>query len=192
MSGVVRNNVFDTWHPNNISYGRAPYRPLVNDPLDPSNPAPAPRLTWDWEPNRAYAIRNGSSPGSRIYPFAVMDVGPDGKPGQADVDDDGNGIVDDRSELGWTGSDDVAGWYDGVYYEAVEHAEGLPTGTSLGTRPAFRKRYGDKVYDGGIVWECFDNRVGVSLLQITIRYRDPASNLSRQVTIRHSLTDRSE
>ena len=36
----------------------------------------------------------------------VMDVGPDGRPGNAGVDDDGNGKTDDFSELGWIGSDD--------------------------------------------------------------------------------------
>ncbi len=34
--------------------------------------------------------------------------GPDGQPGQASVDDDGNGVVDDFTEEGWTGSDDTA------------------------------------------------------------------------------------
>ena len=33
--------------------------------------------------------------------------GPDGQPGAAQVDDDGNGVVDDASELGATGTDDV-------------------------------------------------------------------------------------
>ena len=33
--------------------------------------------------------------------------GPDLRPGQANVDDDGNGVTDDYSEEGWPGSDDV-------------------------------------------------------------------------------------
>jgi prepilin-type N-terminal cleavage/methylation domain-containing protein len=204
LAGVVRNNIFDTWHPDNTMYGPVPYRPLVSDPIAAVdntvtsvtyNPRlPAARTSWDWEASTAYTIRNGSTPGSRIYPFPDFDFGPDDRPGQAGVDDDGNGVIDDRSELGWAMTDDVAVQNDGIYYEAVDHAQGLTTETSglAADRPAFRKRYGEKLYDGNIVWECFDNRVGVPLIQITIRYRDPKSNLSRQLTIRHSLTDRAE
>ena len=35
-----------------------------------------------------------------------VSAGKDGQPGMADVDDDGNGAIDDRLELGATGSDD--------------------------------------------------------------------------------------
>lgn len=38
--------------------------------------------------------------------FRRMGLGADGKPGKADVDDDGNGIIDDYLEAGWLGSDD--------------------------------------------------------------------------------------
>lgn len=37
----------------------------------------------------------------------VIDVGLDGAPGQAGIDDAGNGVTDDRAELGATGSDDL-------------------------------------------------------------------------------------
>jgi hypothetical protein len=45
----------------------------------------------------------------RLDPEAVVLVraGPDGQPGVAGIDDNGNGIVDDTSELGATGSDDI-------------------------------------------------------------------------------------
>jgi hypothetical protein len=39
--------------------------------------------------------------------LVIIDPGPDGLPGRANVDDGGNGVVDERSELGATGSDDV-------------------------------------------------------------------------------------
>lgn len=38
--------------------------------------------------------------------LVIIDAGPDQLPGQAGVDDGGNGVVDERSELGATGSDD--------------------------------------------------------------------------------------
>ena len=39
--------------------------------------------------------------------WETTDRGPDGQAGRAGVDDDGNGVVDDNSELGWPGSDDI-------------------------------------------------------------------------------------
>ncbi len=42
-------------------------------------------------------------------PYALpFTDGPDGKPGVAGVDDNGNGFVDDIAERGWPGSDDVS------------------------------------------------------------------------------------
>jgi hypothetical protein len=217
---IVENNIFDTWHPDNLNYGRAPFRPLYQNPLNaaggyayvappaatpiagiPNPPTPTTNRTiWDWEPDVDYDIRDSASggPGSRIYPFLLTqpDVGADGKPGNANADDDSDGEFDEADELGYAGSDDdtpgIQKQYDGLYYEAIAEATGSLTGTSGTTRPVFLKRYGHRLVDNGILWQCFDNRVGVTLIQITIRYRDPDSNLSRQVTIQHSLTDRSE
>lgn len=42
-----------------------------------------------------------------LQALVMMRPGADGKPGIADIDDNGNGIVDDEAELGATGSDDV-------------------------------------------------------------------------------------
>ncbi|KAA1257760.1 hypothetical protein LF1_02500 [Rubripirellula obstinata] len=39
--------------------------------------------------------------------LVVLTAGPDGKPGRAGIDDGGNGVTDERTELGATGSDDV-------------------------------------------------------------------------------------
>ena len=38
----------------------------------------------------------------------TISLGLDGQPGKAGVDDDGNLVIDDVSELGWLGSDDIA------------------------------------------------------------------------------------
>lgn len=167
-----QNNVFDTWHPDNIAYGKAPFRPL-KEPL----PTAPPGANGNWQASTFYNI------GDRIFPFTVNDVGPDGRPGAAVVDDDMNGVIDDRSELGWPSTDDAVNYYDGVYYEATT------AGTTDATPPSFRKAYGETVTDGEVVWKSYDNRAGVPLIQITIRYRDPASNLSRQLTIQHSFTN---
>ncbi len=47
----------------------------------------------------------------------MLHPGSDGQPGQAGVDDDQNGIVDDASELGWPGSDDYRAWEFNVDYD---------------------------------------------------------------------------
>ncbi len=51
--------------------------------------------------------------------YKRYDYGPDGQPGQATVDDDGNGVVDDFTEEGWVMSDDIAAPY-GPYGKAPE------------------------------------------------------------------------
>lgn len=60
------------------------------------------------------------------------------------------------------------------------------TGTRL---PVWSRIPGDKVKDGNVIWECFDNRIGLSAMRITIRFIDPGSNLIRQVTLDHSFLD---
>ena len=59
--------------------------------------------------------------------FQRYSYGPDGKPGAAQKDDDANGIIDDISEEGWSGSDDVA-----VYgkYPEFAHYSPNPSATS--------------------------------------------------------------
>ena len=39
--------------------------------------------------------------------LVILTPGPDGMPGQAGIDDGGNGTTDERGELGATGSDDI-------------------------------------------------------------------------------------
>lgn len=41
----------------------------------------------------------------------------------------------------------------------------------------------------GVVWQRFDNRLGLEALRITVRYRDVQSNQPRQVTIVHSFVE---
>lgn len=48
---------------------------------------------------------------------------------------------------------------------------------------------GKIVQDNTLQWECFDNRIGLTMIRISIRYRDPGSELIRQVTIDHSFVD---
>jgi hypothetical protein len=72
-------------------------------------------------------------------------VGRDRRPGVAGVDDDGNGIDDDRSELGATGSDDTVLTPDDDGY--VEAVNGSVLAVLL-SRGAMRKVVGDAVIEG--------------------------------------------
>ncbi len=65
----------------------------------------------DWDTNTAYASRVlCPHPGHFVFGNSnlarFMGTGPDGQPGDANVDDDGDGIIDNDSEIGWNGSDD--------------------------------------------------------------------------------------
>lgn len=78
------------------------------------NPAYGPRNAGNnrcfdtWHPNMnplgalpPYVITNPA-------PYRpVIGAGPDGQPGRAGIDDDGNGTPDDNTEFGWPGSDDI-------------------------------------------------------------------------------------
>ncbi len=93
-----------------------------------------------------------ASPKSRIEVHAwdtnaavYVTVGADGGPGAVEVDDDGNGIVDDRRELGATGSDDQVLTPDDAGYDAA--ASGAVTVAIL-SQGAMRKLTGDGVIQG--------------------------------------------
>jgi hypothetical protein len=83
----VNNNVFDTWHPQ-------------------------VQLDLNGDGNRddlnANGVFGGLDAGDHYRPpyRPAADLGPDLKPGRANIDDDGIGGTDDASETGWWGSDD--------------------------------------------------------------------------------------
>jgi hypothetical protein len=56
----------------------------------------------------------------------LSDLGPDNQPGRAGIDDDGNALVDDASEIGWPGSDDRNWWA-----EFLQARDGVDPVTSL-------------------------------------------------------------
>jgi hypothetical protein len=48
---------------------------------------------------------------------------------------------------------------------------------------------GQRVSDGGVIWEAFDNRVGLQKIRITVRLRDSIEGLPRQFSIVHSFAN---
>lgn len=55
--------------------------------------------------------------------------------------------------------------------------------------PEWPRTPGAIVQDGGITWECVDNRIGLEAIRVTIRFSDPRSRTPRQVTLVHSFVE---
>ncbi|MDV6033549.1 MAG: hypothetical protein F9B45_26355 [Phycisphaera sp. RhM] len=78
--------------------------------------------------DRADVDRAVSEGGDQVQPYCFADdvavlltIGQDGQPGQAEVDDNLNGVVDDRRETGAVGSDDEClGPADSGYQVALD------------------------------------------------------------------------
>ncbi len=72
-------------------------------------------------------------------------------------------------------------------YVVIGRIGGSP---SVGSRePDWAREPGKVVRDGGIIWQCFDNRLGLERIRITVRYRDVGSDQARQVTLIHSFVE---
>ena len=56
-------------------------------------------------------------------------------------------------------------------------------------QPRWPTTPGDRVQDGELVWEAFDNRAGLKKMRITIRYNDAESGNPRQVSLVHSFVE---
>ena len=80
-------------------------------------------------------------PSALVY----VTVGLDMKPGAAAVDDDGNGVVDDRGELGATGTDDQVLTPGDVGYQDAEAGKVMAAVLSRG---AMRRVEGDAAIEG--------------------------------------------
>ncbi|MEZ6057751.1 MAG: hypothetical protein R3C01_13710 [Planctomycetaceae bacterium] len=65
----------------------------------------------------------------------------------------------------------------------------IQAGTSGTDPPSWPGVVGAFVADGGAKWLAIDNRVGIKMIQVTIRYRDLATDQPRQVTIVHSFLE---
>ena len=172
----VYNRIFDTWHPQ-LS-GTPPFRSLAANTPD----------IVRWFPGQAYTA------GQTYWPDFL---GYDRAPGVAGVDDDGNGTTDffppampgqlptpDFAEVGFAGSDDILS--PSLGYRVIF----APGGATSGARePEWPRAPGAIVQDGGLTWQCYDNRLGLEMIRVTIRFRDQASGRPRQVTLVHSFVE---
>jgi len=65
----------------------------------------------------------------------------------------------------------------------------VDAGTPGAREPEWPREPGALVQDGGVTWKCFDNRVGLEKIRITIRFRDPGTGQARQVSLVHAFTE---
>lgn len=195
VPNLTDNRVFDTWHthaqfdwdldgtltPANI---RPPFRPLLVAPEEITG-VPNLAVVDFWTANTARVVNEVYFPDR---------FGVDGAPGQAGVDDDGDGTTDlvtvgpppvvDLEEIGWPGSDDGS---LAVGYRVIQVATG---GNTTGAKqPDWPRVPGAIIDDGNVRWQCFDNRIGLERIRVTARYRDPSSGHTRQVTLIHSFVE---
>jgi len=85
---------------------------------------------------------------------------------------------------GFSASNPVLADDDSYFYQPV-YING-----NTGTRqPEWPREPGATVIDGGVIWQCFDNRVGLQAIKITIRFRDPGNGSPRQVSVIHSFVE---
>lgn len=69
----------------------------------------------------------------------------------------------------------------------VTNADGV---RQTGARePEWPREPGALIRDGQIIWQCFDNRIGLEKIRITIRFRDTGTGQARQVSLIHAFTE---
>ena len=159
----AKSNTRSTWGQQNTTYGAA------------SSTAPNRNIFDTWHPKRTDAV-----------PFAPLKVSGSG----TNLHKSWGASKAWNSNSDWTQSDILfprAGTGDFSYgYRVVTSGT---TGTIPPGGGEWPYQPGRTVTDNSVQWECFDNRIGLTMVRVTIHYRDPGSELIRQVTIDHSFVD---
>jgi prepilin-type N-terminal cleavage/methylation domain-containing protein len=194
---VSENNCFDTWHASATTGTRMP----------PFNPLRIPVAVAGTATGTLWTAGDLFQYGERVIFPGVEDVNDDGMldPGE---DRNGNGILDPSDPSYYYIPVKLLEDVDGDHIlDAGEDLntnmtlEGL-TGVSEPEWPrepgatvverVFIDTDGDSVpdsYRDGVIWQCFDNRIGLQMIRITVRYRDVKSGLPRQMSLVHSFVE---
>jgi len=150
--------------------------------LPDSNVAAVAKLTPQWlgELHLAALASLPSRPlGRRDVGIGVWDpaasvyvtAGPDGAPGIAGIDDDGDGVVDDPGELGATGSDDFVVAPGQLGYEAAKSGQTLSRLISRGAIVAASPDQPLDLTEATEIWLDFDRDDPARHRQIMLRLR---------------------
>lgn len=156
VPSAVAYSAIGVWGNQNTGYG-----PRVNPTYPPFTAGNRCFDTWDHNLGQLANVVGSDQP-----PFRPVDFGPDQLPGTANVDDDGNDIIDVHRQFYPIGhpSDDTTGMVPDPLNGQYDEGEiGYPNTD--------------------------DNVHPLRSVQIHIRYLDITSNLVRDLTIVHSLVD---
>jgi hypothetical protein len=202
------NRVFDTWHPgattgvasrirtlNPPPPGQEPYAEVHEPPFRPLRRQLS--AGWEWGGDRAVPANVVIFPGHEDRNYNdVLDPSEDTNTnGLLDASEDtyagapsanGNGVLDGPEDRNGNGVIDSDLSYCYAQVGLVDSASPANTGLK---QPEWPREPGLTVVDGNVIWQCFDNRVGLQMIRITVRYRDPASASPRQVSIIHSFVE---
>lgn len=159
-----------------------------NGVLDPQFPVLAANF---WSPNTTYYPNNvvfkvdafgvGDTTFSIAYRCVASGEDIDGDAYLDSEDTNGNSSLDPGEDVNNNGLLDFEDW-DG--------SGSLDYGLSSTTvTPDWPSVPGQRITDGGVTWEAFDNRIGLQKIRITIRVRDPREQLPRQFSIIHSFAN---
>jgi hypothetical protein len=132
--------------------------------------------------------------------------------GLPDIDTDGDGFLDEDQPMAGSLAngdgnvnaytrDDWSYYYRPVGYTSdfnnngvldpgePDNGNGQLARFSGSQEPEWPREPGATVVDGNVIWQCFDNRVSLPMIRITVRYRDVGTGLPRQVSIVHSFVE---
>ena len=153
---VRPNRVFDTWHPD-VTYD------------------------FDGDGNLTYPYSGG-------WPTYRSDTVPPFSPLQIDPNPPPSGTAVAWAPFNAFGTGTVTFPNSTTYGYIV--IGGAGAGTSGSRQPEWPREPGAIIRDGSaadhVLWQCFDNRIGLERIRVTVRYRDVGSGQSRQVTLIHS------
>jgi prepilin-type N-terminal cleavage/methylation domain-containing protein len=202
------NRVFDTWHPqfnfNTVDAGpvTSPPAPFpVDDPF-PLNDVPPHRPLWSDRDN--FDLESGLSRAAaatfnlRARPVVWQPSAPFQLPIPRDSSispTDAAGTPPCRCFPRPLEHPPMSGTFlpghQSLFYQVVDILDDNsgPPFLSGGSEPAWPKVAGEKVHDGELVWQAFNNTVGLKAIQITIRFLDPTSGQLRQLTLIHPFVE---
>lgn len=169
--GPGGNRIFDTWHPFAPAGMNIPAYTLPTPPQ--TDPAPSPPY---------YPLKiDPNSSGTNVW-----------KTWQANTNCnvDFNNWTNSSIYFPWAYLGDFSAGYrmKGSTRPAPPNPQTQGT-TNTAREPVWARIFGNEVQDGQVIWECFDNRIGLMGLRVTIRFVDPGSGQIRQLTVDHSFLD---
>jgi prepilin-type N-terminal cleavage/methylation domain-containing protein len=149
-----------------------------------------PRSTgqnWIFDTWHPAAVLNTAVPNNQP-PWRGLSINPSGSGWQANTAVTTSTYVFPRiAAIGsYTLNNPAASDDDSFYYRPVLVAGSGNTGSR---QPEWPREPGATVVDNEVIWQCFDNRLGLQAVKLTIRFRDPGNGLPRQVSVIHSFVE---